>query len=447
MCTDYLPLVTIRGKHEYKSPNVYFFLLQYLLHPLPSYTTTVMRSLTFAAAMALATCVFTAPTTRTTANQTSFADNPSGYMMGFKNPRIDSSAGGLAICISGTVDVTASANNVHLNTQEPANQSALTEFLVEGVQINSTIHKRLVGGPNNVSGTYGIYSQLCFPNGKINATTVQFLTHGLGIDRSYWNNAPDYSYVDYASERGYTTFLYDRLGTGLSDHPDPNQVVQAQLQVAVAHELIKLLRTGGISGHAFEHVVGAGHSFGSFLTHGLATQYPHDLDAAVLTGFSTSTTGMPAGFAAGDLTIASQAEPLRFANLSNGYVTSNSIQGTQFAFFRAPGFDPALLNLCEATKQTITIGEYLTTTSLFAIATNFTGPIDVVNGENDLLNCDGNCLLPHNLAAALKGELYPAASNGSSYYLGPGSGHFLNYHYAAPIAYEHIHDFIKQNGF
>jgi hypothetical protein len=56
-------------------------------------------------------------------------------------------------------------------------------------------------------------------------------------------------------------------------------------------------------------------------------------------------------------------------------------------------------------------------------------------------------LLPYNLAAAVKDQFYPAASNGSDWYLAPDSGHFLNYHYAAPGAYEHIQDFVKKNGF
>lgn len=40
------------------------------------------------AAMALATCVFAASTNPTTKRQTSSADIPAGYMMGFKNPSI-----------------------------------------------------------------------------------------------------------------------------------------------------------------------------------------------------------------------------------------------------------------------------------------------------------------------------------------------------------------------
>ena len=41
---------------------------------------------------------------------------------------------------------------------------------------------------------------------------------------SYWdfvpdNSTEDYSYVHAAADAGYVTFRYDRLGTGLSEHP------------------------------------------------------------------------------------------------------------------------------------------------------------------------------------------------------------------------------------
>lgn len=406
-----------------------------------------MRSIILSAALTLATSVFAAPTDTSTKRQTSFADIPVGYTMGFENASIQSSVGGHAICISGTIDVTASGNNFHIKYQEPANQIAVTELLVETFQINSTIDQQLVGSQNLVSGTYSIYSQLCFPSatGTINATTIQFLIHGAGFDRSYWNVAPGYSYVDHAAEQGYTTFFYDRLGTGLSDHPDAIQTVQSGFQVAIAHELVQLLRTGGISNHTFEHVVGVGHSFGSFQINILTSEHPDDFDAAVLTGFSNDMSGMQIAFSGVGLTIASQADPLRFSALSNGYVTSNSIEGVQFFFFRAPGFDPALLNLADTTKQGISVGEFFS--NVPQVAKNFTGPIDVVNGENDLPNCHGNCLVPYNKAAGVRTSFYPAASNGSSWYLGTGSGHGLNLHYAAPKAYEHIQNFIKTNGF
>lgn len=64
---------------------------------------------------------------------------------------------------------------------------------------------------------------------------------------------------------------------------------------------------------------------------------------------------MLSSFAAIYLKIASQEQLLRFADLHIGYITVNGIQGTQFAFFQTLGFDPALLDLAEASKQTITI--------------------------------------------------------------------------------------------
>jgi pimeloyl-ACP methyl ester carboxylesterase len=397
------------------------------------------------AAMALVAGLSAAPTDTT--RQFKGADIPADYQMGFKNATIQSSVGGQAICISGTVDVTAAAMNIDLKASEPANHIEVTERLVESVQVNSTLGAQVVGGPNPVSGTFGIYSQLCFPasTGTIGATAIQFLIHGAGLDRTYWNNAPGYSYVDYAAEQGYTTFLYDRLGTGLSDHPDATEIVQLPLQVEIAHELVQLLRAASIANHTFEKVVGVGHSFGSFQTNLLTASYPKDLDAAVLTGFSNDNSGIQVGFAGFDLTIASQALPLRFGGLSNGYLTSTSVEGTQFFYFRWPGFDPALLEIAEATKATISWGEFFVNGQ--QVAKDFTGPMTVVNGEFDLPNCHGNCLVPSNKLAVVKDALYPKASNGSSWYVGDGSGHALNFHYAASGAYEHIHDFLKANGF
>lgn len=404
-----------------------------------------MRSINLSVLVALTNYVIATPLGPRSQLPSIFGDQLDGYLKGFENPRIDASIGGKATCISGTINITTSAKNVLFKDPEVSDQSSLTEFLLEGFQVNSTRFEDLVSGQHNVSGTYGIYSQLCFPNGVINTTTVQFLTHGLLGDRSYWNNAPRYSYVDHAAERGHTTFLYDRLGSGLSDHPDPLQIVQAQMHVAIGHQLIQLLRTGGIASTEFRHVVGVGHSFGSFQTLGIATQHPEDLDAVVLTGFSTNTAGMPLAFSSGDITIAAQAVPTRFSGLPNGYLTFNNIIGIQFGAMRAPGFDPALLNLLADTRGIITTGELLTSTSLFSVAENFTGPIDIALPEHDLPSCFANCYLPHNQAASIRGELFPAASNTSSWYIAPGVGHFLNYHYGAIKAYDHIQAFIQSN--
>jgi hypothetical protein len=92
--------------------------------------------------------------------------------------------------------------------QEPTNQAEITEFPLENVETDSTLAERVVGIPNNITKTFGLYWQFCFPNGngKGNATTIQFPTCGAEADQNYWSKAPKYSYVDYAAEQGYMIF-------------------------------------------------------------------------------------------------------------------------------------------------------------------------------------------------------------------------------------------------
>ena len=392
------------------------------------------------AALAVIGPVSTTPLSRLSPG---FADTLFSYAKAFRDPSIHSSAGGKAICIEGTLDITASANNLRLNLESPANRSVVTELVTELLQVNSTLGERLAGGPSPVNGTFGIRSQLCIPVRGAQSSVLQFLVHGAGFDMSYWDYAPGYSYVDFAAEEGYTTFLFDRLGSGQSDHPDPIQLVQINLQVAINHQLVNILRNGGIRGQRFDRVVGIGHSHGSANVLGVTAAYPADFDAVVLTGYSSNST-TPVALATLDLTMASIGQPLRLSQLANGYVTAGSTAGIQSFFFRAPGFDPALLRLSEATAQTHSLGEILAPGA--QSAPNFTGPIDVVNGLNDFPNCGGDCLYPVNLAAALKAVRYPNAKNSSSY-LAPDTGHGLNLHYSANQSYAHIHGFLKDNGF
>lgn len=103
--------------------------------------------------------------------------------------------------------------------------------------------------------------------------------------------------------------------------------------------------------------------------------------------------------------------------------------------------------MAEANKQTFTFGEFLTIGSVVKPAMNFTGPVNVVNGENDFIFCQSNCNLPTDQSALVLEALYPAASNGSQSAIFPGVGHGINLHYDAPKVYQHIFDFIAANGF
>lgn len=318
-------------------------------------------------------------------------------------------------------------------------------------EVNATLPSQVLGPKQNVTGTYSISTRLCFPASLPTPpnTTIHLLTHGVGFSKSYWDfYSPSYSCQNAAAKAGYATLSYDRLGIGASDHPDPIQVVQAPLEIEIAHQLISYLRnTETFCGTKFEKVIGVGHSLGSELMNAITAKYPNDLDAAVLTGFSVDTAGQAIFFSGLNLEIARENSPLRFGGLNNGYLTSSTIISNQFGFFRAPNFDPDVLAAAEASKQTFTIGELFTNSEFASPAPEFKGPIDVVDGENDLPFCQSNCLVPENKAAAVKGALYPNAKWSSENFVAKGAGHGLNLHFVAREVYQQIFDFLRSNRF
>ncbi|QDS70355.1 hypothetical protein FKW77_008952 [Venturia effusa] len=366
---------------------------------------------------------------------------------GFSCPILSSSAGGKAICISGNVAVQASATNRKLNIANPTNQYAATETFVEYFQANSSLPSSSNGGPATVSGTYNINAKLCYPVSSTasNLSTVQFLIHGINFDKLYWN-IPGQSYLDAAAAAGYVTLSYDRLGTGLSDHPDPIQVVQSALHVEIAHQLIQSLRSGAVGGVQFQNVVGIGHSYGSIQTVGLAVSYPKDLDAIILQGFTMEGSNIPATIAAFHPSIAAQNDPVRFGRLPNGYQVVNSAIGDQTAFYRYPNFSPSTFAHLNAKKQTFSLGDFFTLTDPVSPATAFTGPVSVVNGQNDFIFCASDCGYPSDLGAGVLSVLFPAASSLSTSYLVPGTGHGINAHTTAPQAYKQMVAFIRSAG-
>lgn len=96
-----------------------------------SRNTTIMHSTMLSTTMGLAlpTCCFAMPRSPP---PSIFGDGLDSYIKGFHNPRIGVSVRGQAICISGTINVTASAKNVLFKEIDLQDQSAVTDFLVEG---------------------------------------------------------------------------------------------------------------------------------------------------------------------------------------------------------------------------------------------------------------------------------------------------------------------------
>lgn len=380
----------------------------------------------------------------------------SSLFAGFQNAEFTSSQGGHATCISGTIPVTVSAINTHLNfpTGFPANQTVVTQAVLSDLSVNSTLRASISGPPTNISDTYGIYSRLCYPTGgSPNASLIQLLTHGAGFDIRYWDvYNEEYSYIDAAAKKGYTTLSSSRLGTGLSDHPDPVQAVQYATQVEILHTLVNLLRSGSLASTAFKHVVAVGHSFGSQLSSGVSYYYPSDFEALVLTGFSIDMTGIPLFLTGLDFSIASEIDPSRFGGRPNGYVVSATKSGNQFSFFHSPGFAPELLDAAEVTKDTAGLGELFSFGVLPKVPA-YTGPVFVQLGEFELPSYAGNCTTVGDMAALGSdlGEvtvksLYPNAAKGGAWQIISGMGHAINFHYGAADAYAKAFEFIAGSG-
>ena len=265
-------------------------------------------------------------------------------MQGVQNAKISYSAGKQALCVNGIFSIPVSSTNTILNLAEPDSQFNVTETFQELLQAGATIVQQAQRGNRLIQSKYGIGGNLCVPKDTAKLTSVQtleILTHGVGLEKSYWDIAPGYSYVDAAAAAGYATFAYDRLGVGQSDHPDPIQVVQAFIEVEILHGLAQLFRKGSVGGLGFKNIVGVGHSFGSILQVGANVKYPKDFDGVVLTAFTSTLTNLPYTILANDPSIAALNQPERFGKLPYAYVVHNDAIAIQEVFFRYPYFDPA----------------------------------------------------------------------------------------------------------
>ncbi|KAI7538658.1 alpha/beta-hydrolase [Hortaea werneckii] len=366
---------------------------------------------------------------------------------GFKFAEHSTSRGGKAECVSGIVPVQASTSkNVKFNYQLPENQSQVTETFLEYVTPGANFLPSIIAGENTVNGTYKIGATLCVPSDGSVPKSVQLLTHGIGFDRYYWDFTSDYSYVDRAVEAGYAAFFYDRLGVGKSEKAEAIDVVQAPLEIEIAHKFATMLKEGCLANQAFDKVIGVGHSFGSIITEAITAQYPSTLDAAILTGFSTNTTALAPFLQGLNLAIANENQPARFFQLSNGYLVSSNIISQQTGFFRTPGFDPSILKLAELTKGSVTLGELFTQGMAAAPATQYNGSVAVVDGHEDLPFCFGNCSAPTNKAQAVKALYAQLPEDKFGTYLAPVSGHGVNFHYSSKGAFDYIMEFLAQQG-
>ncbi|KAJ5716000.1 uncharacterized protein N7483_013181 [Penicillium malachiteum] len=361
-------------------------------------------------------------------------------------------------CYNVTVPVSISARNgVFDGINTPTTNTDATAFVLNITRQGSNFTDDALTDYDTVSGRYNISTQYCAPNGTMsNGTTLQILTHGIGLDKSYWDlpySNFNYSYVDYALSRGFQTLSYDRLGLGNSSHGDPKNEIQTFLEVEALAQITRMIRNGSVPGirQKPSKIVHVGHSYGSAQTYALVAKYPSLSDGIVLTGFSLNSSFTPLFLAGANFQQASQNRTTSTQSsnkYSPGYLSSGNAGNCEFLFFYPNYFDSKILAYAEQNKQPVTVGELLTMGSL-PTTNDFTGPVFVIDGSNDVPFCGGNCTATGgngtSIAASVK-DAFPSAKTFSSY-IQPNTGHGLNMHYNATGGYKEIADFLQKQGF
>jgi pimeloyl-ACP methyl ester carboxylesterase len=281
---------------------------------------------------------------------------------------------------------------------------------------------------------YHVFGVLC-ARGGLAHKTIQVALHGATYSHVYWDfpfQPEFYSYVRWATAAGYAVLNIDRIGIGLSDHPPADQVT-VEANAYVVHQIVQDLRGGTLIVPSFgrvraDRVALVGHSLGSLISVQEAGTYG-DVDGVVLTGMShtveTAVLGEVQFYPA-------NLDP-HFAgrNIPDDYFTT--IPGTRSIFYNAPDYDPRVLAVDEQTKETVTLAELNTGVPALSFSTGIHVPVLVVVGDDDAAFCaPPSC----SASGSLKSEpgFYPADACAEAVAI-PGSGHVLNLHYTAPLAY------------
>jgi pimeloyl-ACP methyl ester carboxylesterase len=255
----------------------------------------------------------------------------------------------------------------------PTSSIEVVDLVLNMLEPGRNYTAEVLSGYATVSGNYSIAATYCTPDSGA-GRTLQVLTHGIAFDRAYWDfpfRSGQYSYVDAALARNYSTFAFDRLGLGGSSRGDPVNEIQVWLEIAALHALTARLRAGAVRGvdALFDKIVHVGHSFGSTQTYGFTAAYPNASDGIALTGFTQSAVGGPP-FQYGANWVPAKGVPTHA-----GYADENN-------FFAPGNFEPEILGAAYAAGQPVTVGELLTKGSPASpsVPNAFAGPVLVITG-------------------------------------------------------------------
>ena len=255
-------------------------------------------------------------------------------------------------------------------------------------------------------------------------------------DRGAWNDGnSSYSWRTAANSAGYATLAIDRLGSGASSHPDPLLDVQLPLQMETVHAVIKQIKSGNAGISKPGTYIFVGHASGSSLGASLAQTYPDDVDALVLTAYSSGSSINTSLTLSQQYEPAAISDPKRFGNLSYGYLLGNSLAARTAALYYQGHYDPTIPISDYSSRGVQALGERFSQGP--EVEPAFKGKVLVVTGANDQVVCGSTPARECSLVsdAVMNVNATFSSSTGFEYYI-PQTGRNVNWHYQAPVTFD-----------
>ncbi|KAM7213396.1 Alpha/Beta hydrolase protein [Rhypophila decipiens] len=346
-------------------------------------------------------------------------------------------------CSSVTFYVSAAIDNAALSLPpDPNNGTQIVEFIER-----ATSGQDVTNGTQSVSGNYSINAIYCRPAGATPARdALQILVHGYTYNSTMWSGlgfGEQYDWQAYAMSQGYHTLAIDRVGHGTNPrHPDPLNEVQGPLHVETIHQLITAIRQDTPSNaldRPFTQIAYVGHSFGSFIGGALARLHPSDVDALVLTAYSTSPNGET--IASMKYTPAATLFPGRFPSeeVAKGYVTMAS-ESQRESLLYSGAYDKRIPPVDFAYEDTVTVGEITALGFALAPSVGYKGPVMVVTGVEDSMFCTPPQETCEDILAAA-GQFFPDAKEYRTLAV-PDTGYDLTLHLSAGETMQKVNEFL-----
>jgi pimeloyl-ACP methyl ester carboxylesterase len=274
---------------------------------------------------------------------------------------------------------------------------------------------------------------------------IQLLVHGFTYTNQYWSPPTEefrnYSYTEFACNRGLSSLAIDLVGVGLSSRPANASDVQLATNAAVVSQLARYLKIASINAGVppFKKVIVIGHSAGSTtLTFGATAEGAHSpFDGYILTSYLSLQPGtlppIPGIMSARNDT------PLRWGGIDPNYITTNN----RSLFYPANpnSFSPRMVIFDAFTKDVGPLSSQLQ--GLTSLPSHYPGPVAKVVGSEDQGFCAaGHCvdIVALNASESL---LWPDARS-FDVVVAQGSGHDLNLDFFAKGPFNTFVDFVEQ---